>query len=104
MKQLILQPARSRAGHVWSPGGRSISTGHGHNVQHKTEHAEQFASKEFHQAPDKVDAKAQVIFDTCWRRLESKLSQVSILLYFLLIVAFDILQRCQGQLRAVLSL
>ena len=46
--------------------------------QPKPAPAEAFAAKAFH-AQDKVDAKAQVIFDTCWRRLESKLKGVSII-------------------------
>ena len=68
-------------------GRRWFTTGQSCLVQHKTEQAEQFSGKDFHPAADKVDAKAQVIFETCWRRLENKLSQVSIpYLLFLLVL------------------
>ena len=57
-------------------GARLISTGSLQQQEHHKQQAEQFAHKELHQSADKVDAKAQVIFDTCWRRLETKFSQV----------------------------
>ena len=72
--EIMLQTAGiSRKG--LKAGQRCFSTSQMQQQEHHKQ-ADQFAGKEFHQSPDKVDAKAQVIFDTCWRRLEGKLNQV----------------------------